>query len=72
MLLNASLNDTDKKIMLAEAVHTCEHIRNSMATIFSTTSLFKTFMEEKPISLGCSQSSDVLDMSLNRTSSIRK
>ena len=47
MMLNAKLNDTAQKIMWAEAVHTCERVRNSMAIMGSTTSPFENFYEKK-------------------------
>ena len=52
MLLNAKLNDTDQKILWAEAVHMCKRVRNSMANTGSTTSPFKTFYGEKPKMIG--------------------
>ena len=47
VLLNAKLNDTDQKILRAEAVHMCKLIRNIMATRGSNTSPFETFYAEK-------------------------
>ena len=48
MLLNKKINETDQKIMWAEAVHTCKCVIKSMATIGSTTSPFGHFYGEKP------------------------
>ena len=72
MLLNAKINETDQKILWAEAVHTCKHVRNSMATTGSTTSTFKNVYAEKPRSLVRSRSLDVSDTSKNRTRSRNK
>ena len=47
MLLNAKLNDTAQKMLLAEAFHTCKCVRNSMSTTGSTTSPFEIFYGEK-------------------------
>ena len=52
MLLNAKLNDKYQKMLLAEAVHTCERIRNSMATTGSNTSPLKIFYGEKAKIIG--------------------
>ena len=52
MLLNAKLNDTDKKMLLAEAVHMYKWVRNSISTKCSTTSPLKTFHGEKPKIIG--------------------
>ena len=46
MLLNAKLNDTAQKMIRTEAIHTCENIRDSMATTGRTTSPLKKFMEK--------------------------
>ena len=40
MLINVKLNDAAQKMLWTEAIHMCEHVRNSMATIDSTTSPF--------------------------------
>ena len=48
MLINAKLNDTAQEILWAEAVRTCERVRNSMAATGSTTSPFEIFYGEKP------------------------
>ena len=52
MLLNAILNDTYQKMLWAEAVHTCEILRNSMATTGSTNSPFENFYGEKAKIIG--------------------
>ena len=52
MPLNAKLNETYQKMLWAEAVHMRRRVRNSMATIGSTTSLFKNFYGEKPKIIG--------------------
>ena len=52
MLINAKLNDTAHKMLWEEAVHTCERIRNSMATIGSTTSPLEIIYGEKPKIVG--------------------
>ena len=61
MLLNAKLNDTAQKMLWEETVHTCEHVRNSMATTGSTTSPFEIFYGENPRSLVRSRSLDISD-----------
>ena len=43
IMLNAKLNDTAQKMLWSEAVHMCKHVRNSMDTTGSTTSLFENF-----------------------------
>ena len=72
ILFNEKINDTDQKMMWEEAVHTFKRVRNSMATTGSTTIPFGNFYAEKPRSLVRSRSLEVLDTSLNRTSSIIK
>ena len=52
MLLNAELNDTSQKILWEDNVHTHKHIRNSMGTTDSTTSLFEKIYGEKPNIIG--------------------
>ena len=52
ILLNAKLNATAKKILWAEAVHTCKRVINSMDTAGSTTSPFEIFYGEKPKIIG--------------------
>ena len=47
VLLNAKWNDIAQKILWAEAVHTCERVRNSMETIRSTKIPFEIFYGEK-------------------------
>ena len=69
MLINAKQNGKAQKILWSEAVSTCEHVRNSMGTMGSTTSPFGNVYGEKPISLVRSWCLDVLDTSPNRTSS---
>ena len=51
-LLKAKLNDTGHKMLWGEAVHTCEIVRNSMATTGSTTSPFKNLYGRKPKIIG--------------------
>ena len=48
MLLKAKLNNTSQKMLWAEDGHTCERVRNSMATTGSNTSPFKKLYGEKP------------------------
>ena len=72
MLLNTKLNNTAQKMLWAEAGHTRERVRNSIATTGSTTSLFGNLYGEFPRSLVCSRSLDISDTSLNGTSSRRK
>ena len=52
MILNAKLNDTDQKMLCAKAVHTCKHVRNSMATNNSQKIPFGIFYGEKPRIIG--------------------
>ena len=72
IMINDKINDTDQKMLWAESVRTCTRVRNSMANTGSTTSPFKKYMEKKQRSLVCSWSSDVLDTSINGTSSRSK
>ena len=65
MLINAKINDTAQKMMWAEAINTCKHIRKIMATTGSTISPFEKLNGENPRSLVRSWSSDVSDTSLN-------
>ena len=44
--MNAKLNNTSQKIMWAEAVHTCECVRNIMAITGSKKSSFEIFYGE--------------------------
>ena len=50
--LKANLNDTAQKILREEALHTCEHIRNSMSTMGSTIRPFENFYGENPKIIG--------------------
>ena len=43
MILNTKLNYTAQKVLWAEAVHTCECVRNSMSATGSTESPFENF-----------------------------
>ena len=52
MMLNAKLNDAAQKLLWAEAFHTCKHVRNSMATMDSTTSPFGNFYRENSKIIG--------------------
>ena len=52
MLLSAKLNETAHKILWEEAVHTCERVRNIMATTGSSTSPFKKIYGEKTKIIG--------------------
>ena len=52
MLINAKINDTVQKILWAEAVHTCKHVRNSMANKVSTKSSFGNSYGENPKIIG--------------------
>ena len=51
MLLNEKLNDTAHNILDAEAVHTCDCVRNSIANTSSMKSSFEIFYGEKPKSI---------------------
>ena len=66
MLLNAKINDTAQKMLWAETVHTCECIRNSMATMGSTKSPFEKIYGEKPKIVVRSQTLDASPTLLNR------
>ena len=46
MLLNEKLNGDSQKILWAEAVHTYEGVRNSMAATVSTTAPLESYMEK--------------------------
>ena len=72
MLLNEKLNDKAQIILQKEAVHTCEHVRNGMATTGSTTSSFGNFYGENQRLLVSSKGFVILATSLNGTSSRRK
>ena len=52
MLSNVKLNETAQKMLWLEAVHTCKHVRNIMATTLSTKSPFEIFNIEKPKIIG--------------------
>ena len=43
MIINVKLKDMDQKMLWAEALYTCERVRNSMATTGSTESPFENF-----------------------------
>ena len=69
MLLNAKLNYTAHKILWSDTVHTCKHVRKNMAITGSAASPFENFHGEKPKIVGSFLDLDVLDTSLNSTSS---
>ena len=52
MLINTKFNDTAQKILWEDAVHTCERLRNSMATIGSTKIPIEIFYEKKTKIIG--------------------
>ena len=52
MLLNVKLNDTYQKMLLEEAVHKCEHVRNSMYKTGGTKNPFEYFHGEKSNIIG--------------------
>ena len=52
MLLKEKINDIAQKMLWAEAVHTCEHVRNSMAATDSTKIPFENFYGENPKIIG--------------------
>ena len=52
MMLSAILNDTDKKMLWAEAVHMCERVMKSRATTVITTILFGNLYGEKTNIIG--------------------
>ena len=51
-MLNMKLNNADQKMLCAEAVHTWERVRNSMATKGSDTSPLENLDGEKPNIIG--------------------
>ena len=69
ILLNKKLNYTAHKILWSDTVHTCKHIRKNMAITGSAASPFENFHGEKPKIVGSFLDLDVLDTSLNSTSS---
>ena len=52
MLLNAKLNGTAHKLLLANNFHMCKHARNSMTTTIITKSQFEMFYGDKPKVIG--------------------
>ena len=64
MISNAKLNDSSHKVLLAEAVHTCECVWNSMATTNSHKSPFGILWIKAQAKLVCFLSLDELHISL--------
>ena len=52
ILMNVKLNDRYQKMIWAEAIHTCEHVRKIMDTTVSTKIPFETFYGDKPKIIG--------------------
>ena len=51
-MLNAKINDTSQKMLLAEAFHSCERVRNNMDTRGSTTIPLENFYGENTKIMG--------------------